>query len=194
MKLFLICGFVLISSFVFSQSTIEWEPDYHLTFEDFQSPETEINPSYNSYSIISGATMDFSFQMSSYEFMFTKNFNSKARTIFNRYSAVISAPDSIFADQLVSLGQYSFDLTELYTRKFRQELYSKKGTFSDANFFQSIYKELQQEMNIEYSRVMKLSDFGRNTEILKEKHQQVLVEIELLHEFCKDCKPIKKKK
>lgn len=138
--------------------------------------------------------MDFSFQMSSAQFMFTKNFNTKVTTTFNRKAAVITAPDTTAAQQLVDFGQYSFDLTELYSRKFRKEMYEKKGAFSDANFFKPIYQELQEQMNAENARVLKETDLGMKSDLLKVEHQKVLSEIEILSDFCKECKPPKRKK
>ena len=103
--------------------------------------------------------MDFSFQMSAYEFMFTKNFNSKVKTTFNRNLAVITATDTLDGPlQLVKYAQFYFDLTELYTRKFRQELYEQKGAFSDVSFFQPIFNRLQEELQAENARVSKATD------------------------------------
>ncbi len=179
---------------VFGQSMIEWSPESKLELTDFQSEQTEINETLTTYSIYSAANLDFSFQMSSYEFMFTKNFNSKAKTVFNRRAAVITAKDSTMAKQLVNFGQYSFDLTELYTRKFRKAMYENKGAFSDVNFFQSIFNDLQTELHAENSRVLKLTDLGRNENLLEREHNQVILAINELSDFCKECKPPKKKK
>jgi hypothetical protein len=96
--------------------------------------------------------------------------------------------------QMVQFGQYSFDLSELYSRKFRKELFEQKGAFSDPNFFQPIYNNLQTEMNNVHARVGKATDLGRNESLLKHEHEQVLAEIALLSDFCRECKPPKKKK
>ena len=185
---------ILISNMCFSQKVIDWSPGYRLNLSDFQSTSSEINNELTSYYIHPGTNMDFSFQMSSYEFMFTKNFNSKVRTTFNKAAASIIAPDSSLAFQLLKFGQYSFDLTELYSRKFRKELYLQKGTFSNAGFFKPIFEKLQIEMNETNARVLKESELGKNRKILEKEHQLVLAEIESLSDFCKDCKPPKKKK
>ncbi|MEM9338959.1 MAG: hypothetical protein AAGA66_09540 [Bacteroidota bacterium] len=138
--------------------------------------------------------MDFSFRMTTGQFMFTKNFNEKVSTTFNKDAAVITAPDTLTAQKLVDFGQYSFDLTELYARKFRKEMHEQKGAFSDVSFFQPIYQKLQQEMNAEAARVLKSTDLGRKTQLLKEEHQRVHSQIAVLSDFCKACKPLKKKK
>lgn len=185
--------FLLTFSSGFSQSIIDWRLGYKLELADFQSPQTEINEALSS-TIFSGCNMEFGFQMSSGEFMFTKNFNSKAKTTFNRSAAVITAPDSATAEQLVAFARYNFDLTELYTRKFRKEMYEKKGSFSDFNFFQPIFSALQGELNAETARVSKATDLGRNAVVLVQEHKRVLSEIEVLSDFCFECKPPKKRK
>lgn len=184
----------LLTHSSFSQLIIDWSSDYELTLADFQSPQTEINAEMTSYSIIGGPSMTFDFQMSSYEYMFTKNFNSKVNCTFDRGAAIINAPDSLLAQQLVNFSQFSFDLCELYSRKFRSELYDKKGVFSNFSFFQPIFDQLQRELNEENSRVLKATNFGEDMGILKLEHDQVIRQMELLADFCKDCKPPKRKK
>lgn len=194
MRLFLSLAFVVIVHACFGQPIIEWSPNYKLTLLDFKSSETEINSELNSFSLLPGTNTDFGFQMSSYEFMFKKNFNEKVITTFNQNIAAIMAPDSLIANQLVNFSQYNFDLTELYSRKFRKEIYENKGAFSNISFFQPILEKLQNEMTAENNRVIKLTDFGKNSDLLKKEHEQVLVGIESLSDFCKECKPPKKKK
>ncbi len=195
MKTYYILSLVLLTfNSALGQSVIEWSPNYQLHLNDFQSPQTEINSELNSYSIYSGANIDFSYSMSNIEFMFTKNFNNKAKTVFNRNTAVITAPDSSIVQQLLSFGQYNFDLTELYTRKFRQQMNEQKGVFSDASFFQPIFMKLQEELNAESARVFKITNLGKEKELLQLEHQKVLAQIQELSDYCYTCKPPKKKK
>lgn len=178
----------------FGQSILEWSPDHKIQLEDFQSPQTEINENLSSYSIFPGAGMEFNFHMPTAQFMLTKNFNSKVTTTFNKDAAAIIAPDTITAQKLVKFGQYSFDLSELYSRKFRKEMYEQKGAFSDISFFQPIYAELQAQMNAALGGTLKLTDLGKKEELLEKEHQKVLVQLNELSDFCKECKPPKKKK
>jgi len=178
----------------FGQSEIVWSSGYELTLADFQSSETEISKDMDGYSLFSGANIDFSFQMSNVEFMMTKNFNSKVRTLFHRDQASIVAPDSLSALQMVAVAQYHFDLAELYSRKIRKELYEEKGAFSNASFFQPIFDKYEKERSAQSARIFKSTEFGKKEEILREEHQKVLAEIETLPDFCFDCKPPKKKK
>ena len=70
-------------------------------------------------------------------------------------------PDTITAKQLLKFGNYSFDLTELYNRKFRKEMFDKKGAFSNVNFFKPIYDNIITERNAEYTRVFKDTNFAK---------------------------------
>ena len=178
----------------YSQISFNWTPEYELSIADFKSPQTEINEELTTYSILSGSSMNFDFHMSVYQFMFTKNFNSKVKVTFNKNASVITAPNESIAEYLIKYGQYNFDLTELYARKFRKEIYLKKGTFSDVSFFQPIFNEIQEKMNAENARVLKATDMGKNEELLKQEHEKVLIEIDTLSDFCFECKPPKKKK
>lgn len=183
-----------LPSMCLSQSVVDWTPEYQLTLADFQSPQTEISSYLDSYSIFPGADIDFAFHMSNYEFMFTKNFNDKVRCRFNRKAAALTAPDSALAQQLVKYGQFNFDLTELLARRFRKELHEQKKAFSSVSFFQPIYDTLHAEMNALSARVLKQTNFGRDENLLREEHQKVLAEIEQLSDYCRDCKPPKRKK
>lgn len=194
MKNILFVLFIAFSSIpTFAQEPLVWNPDYELQLSDYQSAESEINPELTSYSIYSGSKIDFSFNMNSVSFMFTKNFNDKVKAIFQKNLAVLVAPDSLTANQLLQFGRYDFDLVELYARKIRKKIYEEKGTFSDSKLFQPIFNELQEEMNTVSAQVFKVTDFGKDTELLLKEHNKVIDEINALSDFCMTCKPKKKR-
>lgn len=124
-----------------AQSNIEWSPEYQLQSSDFKSAATEIGG--NNLSIFPASKFDFSFQMSQYEFMFTKNFNSKVVTSFYPQSAYYTAPDSLTAKDLLEYARLTFDLTELYARKFRQQCICKKEGFRTPVFFNPFIMKLK---------------------------------------------------
>ena len=195
LKKFIFTLFIAFSSsLVIAQEPMEWTPDYELQLSDYQSPESEINAALTSYSIYSGAKIDFSFNMNSVSFMFTKNFNSKVKAIFQKNLAVLVAPDSLTANQLLQFGRYDFDLVELYSRKIRKKIYEEKGAFSDSSLFQPIFNELQEEMNTVSAQVFKATDFGKDAELLLKEHNKVVDEINALSDFCMTCKPKKNRK
>jgi len=174
------------------QNTIEWNGTYQLQLSDFQSPASKIGD-VNIYSMQTGSSFDFSFYMNSIEFMATKNFNSKVNCSFTRNAAVLVAPDTLTALDLLEFARYDFDLSELSARKFRKKLFEEKKGFSNVNFFQPIYDEIQKEYVEKRTFAAQLTDLGKNREILSELHDEVLKEIEMLADFCKMCNPKKKK-
>lgn len=132
--------------------------------------------------------------MSNAEFMFTKNFNSKVSCSFNRVAASIVAPDSAIAMDLLLFARYEFDLSELHARKLRKKLYEEKAAFSSVDFFKPASEEIQQQFTQRHAIAAKATDLGKNREKLSELHKEVINEIDQLADFCKQCKPPKKKK
>ncbi|WP_321828147.1 hypothetical protein [Maribacter dokdonensis] len=190
----LLLTLLFLSATMMAQEPMVWNPDYELQLTDYQSAESEINANLTSYSIYSGAKIDFSFNMNSVSFMFTKNFNDKVKAIFQKNLAVLVAPDTLTANQLLQFGRYDFDLVELYARKIRKKIYEEKGAFSDSKLFQPIFNELQEEMNTVSAQVFKATDFGKDAELLLKEHNKVIDGINQLSDFCMTCKPRKNRK
>lgn len=176
-----------------AQHIIDWDGNYQLQLSDFQSPSTQLQGS-SIKSITSGAGFDFAFHMSNAEFVFTKNFNSNVNCSFNCAISSIVAPDSVHAMDLLLFARYQFDLAELYARKVRARLYEVKGAFSNTGFFKPVFQEFQQEYARRYAEAMNATNLGENREVLLQLHNEVLDEIAFYPEFCKACKPKKKKK
>ena len=184
--------FFVLSNGLFSQEgRVDWAPDHTFKIEDFQGSKTIIGEDNDKVFVQSGVMLDFEFQMSNIEFMFTKNFNSKVSCTFLKDEAVIMAPDSLKAKKLIALVEFDFDLSELYARKIRKELFENKKTFSDATFFQPYFDKMIAERNKISSRVYLDSDFGNKEAVLKKEHEAVKSELLLLSDFCKECKPPK---
>jgi hypothetical protein len=189
---FFCCAFMFVIT-ANGQSTIEWSPNYELSLADFQNTASEIGAG-RIISLQSGSQVEFSFYMTNAEFMMTKNWNSKVKATFNKTAAYIIAPDDTTVGKLVSLSQFHFDLAELYARKFRKELYKNKKAFSNVSFIQPIYDRMIKEYSERGALVNKETDLGNRSELLKQRHDEVLAEIDQLNEFCKECKAVKKKR
>lgn len=184
---------LLFNLTVKAQNTIDWDGKYELQRSDFQSAATQIGNT-SIYSLHTAANLDFSFYMSNAEFMFTRNFNSKVNCTFSREASSLVAPNEEIADNLVAFARYEFDLAELYARKFRKKLYEEKSTFSNVSFLKPAFDDVQKEFNNRHTLAGKAADLGRNKEELSKLRQEVLAEIEQLTDYCKLCKPSKKKK
>ncbi|WP_422355263.1 hypothetical protein [Roseivirga pacifica] len=194
MKLTLFALTFLISSFAFSQEKIVWSDSYKVSFNDFQSRESEVNSDLSSYTLHSGSIIEVDLTMSNFEFMVKKDFNNRVKSILDQRLALLAAPDTLTAKKLVALAQYDFDLSELYARKIRKEFYEKKGTFSDVKLFQDIYEKYNRELVEKISIIFKATSTEENDVFLQNEHTKVLEEISRLSDFCFDCKVPKKKK
>jgi hypothetical protein len=193
MKQITIIFFLLFSFSLHGQNVIEWDGKYRLELNDFQSPTTQIGEGHIIY-IHTPSSFGFAFQMNYFEFMFTRNFNSKVNNPFDKDAASIVAPDTSTALNLLEYARYTFDLSELYARKFRKKLFEEKKVFSDVNFYLPIYNEIHRKFTERHALAGKLTELGQNREKLRELHDEVLREIEMLADFCKTCKPKKQNK
>ena len=173
-------------------NVIDWSKEYKLQLSDFKSRGTQLSGA-NIYSLHNSATIDYSMQMIMFQFMATKNFNSKVSCRFYPESAAIIAPDEETALCLLNFAQYEFDVSELYSRKFRELLYEEKSTFSDLDYIKPLFEKIKKEQVERISYAGKITDLGRNAKELKKLHEEVIKEIEELSDFCKECKPKKKK-
>lgn len=193
MRIFL--TFLLLFCFwgVNAQNQIDWDSGVVMQLSDFQSDQSQVG-GVDLYSLRSSVSMDFAYSMNSGAFMFTKNFNDKVSCKFDKYSSVLIAPDSSYANQLLSFARFEFDLSELHARILRKKLFEEKNAFSEMNFFQAAYNEVQRLFSQRHSSAAKQTDLGKDKMKLQELHLEVKKEILQLAEFCKSCKPTKKKK
>ncbi len=194
MRILLPVFLLALASSAFAQNRQLWAPDYEIVLSDFRSPTTRIDSSLNQIYLLSGTTMEFGFQMSTYEYMATRNFNGAVSASFTPSTAAIKAPDSAAAQRLLAYERYQFDLAELCVRKMRKTMYENKKVFSDFNMFDPIWRRYQHEMEVEAARVNEATNFGEDAELLAEERAKVRAEIASMPDFCYSCKPEKVKR
>lgn len=185
--------FILVASVLSAQNQVEWDGNYQLQLSDFRSEGTQVGGTSIS-SMQTASSLQFGFQMSNIEFMFTKNFNSKVNCTFQRDGALILAPDTLTAQKLVQFAQYQFNLSELYARKLRLKIYENKATFSDISFLKPLYESVEKDFIAENGLASKETNLGQEEGKLADLNTKVLIQIQELADFCKSCKPPKKKK
>lgn len=191
-KLIVICLGILIQSIGYSQYKVEWQKDIEITWNSFEGRLPAMaEDNLQQYSF--ACTFDFSFQMANLQFTFTKN--------FNRYVSAYYMPELSWiekgelTEELLLMANLDFDLVELYARKFRQQLYQSKNVGSNVNFFNDIHARINREYTDRQSVIQSEIRTRENIiEYLKEEIRKVNIEIEALNEFCKECKPQKKKR
>ncbi|QNF34048.1 hypothetical protein HUW51_15445 [Adhaeribacter swui] len=180
---------LFVSFSTFAQVKMEWKKDVVLSKSDFkgQAPQNSIAGVQRHYL---AANLDFSYAMSNYEFMLTKNFNKFVTASYNPATSWIEEGNK--TDLILKMAQLDFDLLELYARKYRQRLYETKNALSANNFFQQAHDELNAEMIKRQADIQALVTDSESN--LEEQHDLIKKEVEVLADFCKECKPAKKKK
>lgn len=176
----------------FGQDSVEWSEEIELTIENFKGEVPEMaEDNTETYFFAGGMTMNY--QMTSLEFMLTKN--------FNRYVTASYMPQSSWIEQgemtviLIAMVNLDFDVMELFARKFRKRLWEKKNMASNTNFFSDEFNSIQNEYIAFSSKVNSEIQVAEDRIAVVQKYnEEVNAEIALLAEYCKLCKPIKKKK
>ena len=190
MKYLVIVFVIVFSHSSYSQQNKEWEEGFKIGLNDFQSSVTKIDKQLNNYTCLAALEIEFYFEMNGIQFMFTKHFNSKVTATFQKDASYIQAPDSAVARYLLEYSNFAFDLTELYARRLRKELFEEKKFFSRTDYYRSIYKRHIAELNEKMAEVSAKSELGKIKSTLTIEHQKVQQELQLLKSFCKGCIPV----
>jgi hypothetical protein len=132
--------------------------------------------------------------MANVEFAFTKNFNDKVVCQLNIDAAYFIAPDSLIAKQLIKMAQFTYDITELYTRKFRKDLYEHKNLNTESDFFNPLFEKNMNALNKRLLDIESATKLGEDTTMLSVFSSEVNAELKILADFCYSCKPAKKKR
>ncbi len=178
---------LLLFSFcnVQAQSKIEWSAEYELQASDFKAPA----PNTGTQQTIFPSTF-IEYQFANYQVMFG-NSNKVISCSFQPLSSWLDEGPA--TEMLLKYAQANFDLSELSARKLRKKFYENRMTLNAAKA-EMYYSEVSEEMTALISRYAKETDFGNIQE--KQDEWEVYIQ-ELLAEyadFCKSCKPPKRKK
>lgn len=183
---------ILIGFHMTAQKQIEWSEEIIINEKSFQGTLPNLtDDNYQEYYF--STSFDFNFQMLSLQFTFTKNFNKYVTAYYVPEFSWMEEGD--LTEQLLLMANMDFDLVELFARKFRKKLFEAKNLGSNVNFFSHLHNEINNEYiarNAEIRSRLKTTD--NLSDYLVEDNDRINAEIQELGEFCKTCKPQKKKK
>jgi hypothetical protein len=105
------CICMLLSFYnVFSQEKVEWKEDYVISSTDFMGNPPKNRPTgTQTQRFFLNVTMNFSYNMNAYAFMFAKNFNKYVQVYFIPLSSWIE--DGQNKGFLIGYAQLEFDLS-----------------------------------------------------------------------------------
>lgn len=188
MKL-LLCIVLLATISVNGQVTMDWREDLELKLSDFASPNTEINPELDKYSIHAGVSLAMAYNMTGMEYALKRNLNKVVNAIFDPESAYIIAPTDTLAQQLLAFANLQFDLAELYARKIRKDIFEQKKFFSKNELIREVFNKKSKEFNVINAQLANRLELGINSELTQQEHLRIQKEIEALDAFCFQCNP-----
>ena len=171
-----------------AQNLIDWSADYDLSIDDFQAnaPNTgQIQAASGSFST--------TYEMGGINLITTRNLNKNVSTTFQKDASYFDKGSVESTERLLKYQQLIFDLYELQSRKLRQKFFIERKTIltkGPSVLHQQVLAEHKQLL----SEIEGDTFNGQSSEEIEIWNRWVLEEIDKLHEFCKTCKPSKKKK
>jgi hypothetical protein len=185
--LFILFILVSVSSFhCFAQEQTEWQEDLTLTADHFlaESPQTQ-----NMQTIRPAFAIQIA-PMLNYEIVFGKNFNDKVTCYLMGSASWLDEGEH--SAQLLRYAKMAFDIYELSTRKLRKDMLENKSKLSPNKLNELHQKNFEEGAKMD-AAMAKETNYGANNEALavwEEKIKGYLVEYA---NYCKTCKPEKKK-
>lgn len=186
--LFLIILLFLSVHFSSAQNIIEWSEDYKLTLDHFQgkAPNTgQMQSATGSFSV--------KYEVGGINLITTRNLNKNVSATFQKDASYFDKGDEKSTLRLLKHQQLIFNLYELQARNLRKKFFEER-----THLLTKGPSELHQAVLAEHNRLLSEIEsdtfHGSITEEIEKWNTYVLQEIETLNEFCKECKPSKKKK
>lgn len=182
----LILGFFTLS--VGAQNMLEWSENDYLKVDDFQAEA----PNTNQLQASSGS-FSVSYEIGGLNLITTRNLNKNVVAQFQKDASYIDKADEETTKRMLDYQQLIFNLYELQARKLRQKFFEERGTILTKGPGE-LYEVVSTEHNKLLAKVQSETFYGASLEEIEKWNQWTLQEIEKLGEFCKDCKPKKKRK
>ncbi len=180
---------ILLFPFVnMAQNTLEWAEDYLLTSEDFQAKA----PNTGTMQTISGSYY-VEYEMGGLNLIANRNLNSYVTCYFQRDASYIDDADEANTTRMLSYQQLIFNLYELQARKLRQKFFDERKRLLTKGAG-TLYNEVAADHARLVSEIESETNHGYSSDEITKWLAWTDQELEKLSDFCKTCKPQKKKK
>lgn len=178
---------------IFGQADkMQWSENNQIKEASFKALPP-VSPNDNTEEYLLAAHLDFNFQMLNLQFAFTKNFNSYVDVYYVPSQSWMEKGQ--YTEQFLGMANLDFDLIELYARKFRKKMFEAKKVGSSMDFYTKLHNDNNFEYNNERYKIQsELRSSDNPIVYIQEKNAEINEGILELAEFCKSCKPTKKKK
>jgi len=188
MKNYLLFIFLLNTITGFAQNRIEWSNKYRLSKDDFQG----VAPNTGSFQAASGSFY-VEYKIGGLNLITSRNLNKNVTCYFQKDASYIDDGDEASTQKIIRYQQLLFDLYELQARNLRKKFFEERKTVLTKGPAQ-LREEVDSEHAKLISKVESETNQGSESQKTKEWEEWVKNELEVLADFCKTCKPKKKKR
>ena len=171
-----------------AQTQIHWSDDYKLKVEDFKG--TPPNSGFEQNAV---GSFVVSYEIGGGSLITKRNLNKYVSCIFQTKGSYIDKGSEEGTARLLSYQQLLFDLYELQARKLRQKFFQQRTRLLTKGP-SAMRKEAAKEHAKLFAQIEDDTWHGQNSEEIEKWSERINAELKTLHEFCKDCKPTKKKR
>jgi len=188
MRNYLFFLFLLTTITGFAQNKIEWSNDYRLSKDDFQAKA----PDNGSFQSASGSFY-VEYEIGGMNLITSRNLNKNVTCFFQKDASYIEDGDAASTEKIIRYQQLLFDLYELQARNLRKKFFEERKIILTKGPAQ-LREEVASEHIKLVSKVESETNQGSELQKTKEWEKWVKNELEALADFCKTCKPNKKKR
>lgn len=178
---------LLLPALSFAQNELEWSADYELKVEDYlaKAPNTgAMQTAMGSFYV--------EYEMGGINLITTRNLNKNVRCYFQKDASYFDKGEAPGTIRLLRYQQLIFNLYELQARKLRQKFFEERGRLLTKGPA-TLYKEVAAEHAGILSDVESETFHGQSSEVITRWLNWTDEELAKLEDYCKTCKPTKKK-
>ena len=180
--------FLLLQPFsVFAQDELHWSEDYNLTVSDYEAQA----PNNGNLQTVSG-TFYVAYEMGGINLITTRNLNKNVSCYFQKDASYIDKGDKADTKLMLRYQQLIFNLYEIQARNLRRKFFDERTRLLTKGPG-VLHQEALAEHEKLLTKVENETNDGHRSEVITEWLIWTEGELENLSDFCKTCKPRKKK-
>uniref|UniRef100_UPI0032167117 hypothetical protein n=1 Tax=uncultured Draconibacterium sp. TaxID=1573823 RepID=UPI0032167117 len=180
--------FILFVPFIsLAQNNLEWKEGYQLTVDAYQAKA----PNSGTMQTVSGSFY-VAYEMKGMNLITTRNLNSYVSCYLQRDASYIDKGNAIVTKRLLRYQQLIFNLYELQARKLRQKFFEERKRLLTKGAG-TLYNEVAADHARLVSEIEGETNHGYSSEEMEKWFKWTNQELEKLSDYCKTCKPKRKK-
>lgn len=178
---------LLLPYSVLAQNELHWSEDYNLTVSDYEAQA----PNNGNLQTVSG-TFYVAYEMGGINLITTRNLNKNVSCYFQKNASYIDKGDKADTKLMLRYQQLIFNLYEIQARNLRRKFFDERTRLLTKGPG-VLHQEALAEHKKLLAKVESETNDGHRSEVITEWLIWTKGELEKLSDFCKTCKPRKKK-